>query len=291
MYVVGFLVAIGLMVPVLLVLMGQPFIKREGDVVAKFTQEQSLYGIGWFLYSWVVRQFGRGQYLWFQKRLNHCRVIEPQTKYKEALYLHIATELALMLLAISWLLLSLVGELYRDPVLFMYWAAGLGFIVIWPDYGLKKRGIQKRRYFENHLPALLQQFSLLLGTGMGLEQSFETLLQHYQDPVMCQMLHLVQRERLASKPLYEAILIWGQLAPSRTVNRFVVLISQSGKHGLKAMAHQMLSLSDEALREQQLAIRTRAEQVSTKMLMPMMLSMVVLMILLIFPVMIQFGDF
>lgn len=291
MFIVGLLSILGLILPLIILVIGQRQMGGQSEVTEKFTQEQSLYGIGWCLYPWIVKRLGSSEFFWFQKRLNCCRLIEPQNKYRESLHLHIATEISLLIVASGWFLLSMVGGLYRDQFLMMYWVTGLVLLVVWPDYALKKKAAERLRYFENHLPALLQQFSLLLGTGMGLEQSFETLLKHYSDPIMNQMLSLVQRERLATKPLYEAILIWGQLAPSRTVNRFVVLIAQSGKHGLKAMAHQMLSLSDDALREQQLAIRTRAEQVSTKMLVPMMLSMVVLMILLIFPVMIQFGNF
>jgi len=244
------------------------------------------------LYPCIVQKMGDVETCeWYEKRLRQMRLFHLPDQARAKLDVDLITMCISALCLGSLVTLLILSGVLHDPLLMIYVFMGMGVYTLVPEIVRKRSSARFLRNLERDLPSFFQQLALLVNAGLSLKKSFKELGTCNQSYEISQMIQLIRREQQKGVPLYQAFMLWSHLAPSRVVNRFVVIMTQSLRHGLREVAKQLLQLAEEASREKQMNVKQSAEQLSTKMLFPMILSMMVLLFILVYPIIVQFETF
>ncbi len=154
--------------------------------------------------------------------------------------------------------------------------------------------VLKREYTEYSkdlylgLESLTQEITILLSAGINIESAISIIAKAPSTyPVMQRLFEHIGEEKSKGFSTTTALAEFSLIYRNKYLNKFNATILQSNKTGTKRLAENLMNLSKEITAERQANLKRRAEVLSTKLLMPLMLSLIGIMAMLTIPVFMQ----
>lgn len=162
----------------------------------------------------------------------------------------------------------------------------------------KKKDIEKRKVsMQLDYPEIVSKMAILLGAGMTIEQAWNRITASYYMKR--------QKKQCGIKPAYDEMIItareisdgesgrkayqrFSQRVDLGCYQRFIRILLQSLVKGNKGICTMLEKESDDAFKERKLLAKKLGEEASTKMLVPLMLMMIVVMAIIIAPAVLSF---
>lgn len=155
----------------------------------------------------------------------------------------------------------------------------------------------KIRHKENmeDFPLIVHLLTLYMGAGLSFPASVSKVTEDYrrnqrkrkQRYAFEQIMVMNHCMEMGIRPR-EACLLWGASFREKMYGKFAMLLSQSMSKGAKEIRSMMEQEQQEAFQIQIDYIRREGEEASTKLLFPMIVLLSIIMILVMFPAMMQF---
>ena len=163
----------------------------------------------------------------------------------------------------------------------------------------RKRQLQRRERLLAEYPQMLGQMSLLIGAGMTVGYAWERLVQGYErqctqsmhsgreQPVyeeMCTTYYQI-RDGVSERIAYEQ---FGERIQLSVYRRFSTLLVQNLRKGTAGLGKLLEKEMQEALNAQESNIKKRGEELPTKLLLPMMLMLALVVVIIMIPALASF---
>jgi tight adherence protein C len=280
---------IGIGMIVLLMMFARRNYYRKIVDISKFDSESTLHGLAFSFYPLVEVLCNKySTSLVIRKRVRYLRLWHAANELKVSTILHFSKMITLGIFSGGLVIIMLSSMEQIDPVMSVYSITFIGVVSIYPDYQLKQRYEKTIAEIQKELPIFLQQLSLLLKAGLTIQNSYAFAIKSSKEKHLGIVIALIERECEKGSELLLAFGIVADVVSTTAINRLVSLMTQARHTGVHNLSNQLLYLAEDIMKERQLFIRTISEKLSTKMLMPMMISMIGIMALLIFPIFQQF---
>ncbi len=275
-------------IAILLFIMTTAFIKRDKvDCRAQFNGRSRLYGLV-SAYYWLIRpnvaklyryQLGR-QLLRYVKLCYEC------TDYSAVLALIVSQALVFLSLATLFCVYLLAANVH--PVVKLMALMSPFLFAVLPFSRLKRQYDQTARAIIRALPGFVHQLAMLMRSGATLERSVQIIYARLRpDAPLYTLLTRVQLARERGEGLGDAFRVMPELVQHRAVHHLALLMGQVSKTGVYHFSDQLIELGDLLIRDRQSVVKTISEQLSTKLLVPMMISMMTIMLILVYPILSQ----
>ncbi len=154
----------------------------------------------------------------------------------------------------------------------------------------KKRERQRQRMIEEDYPRMLNLFSLLLRAGLTPGRIWTLIVSDYESgpqahekrPLFEAMASGLRRMR-AGRSQEEVYLEFGLDLGDMRCTRFGQLLASNLRHGSANLAEQLAGEARTAFEEQKLSTKARGEEAQTKLLLPMLMLLAVVLIAVMVP--------
>ena len=144
----------------------------------------------------------------------------------------------------------------------------------------KKKDIEKRKVsMQLDYPEIVSKMAILLGAGMTIEQAWNRITDE---------MIITAREISDGESGRKAYQRFSQRVDLGCYQRFIRILLQSLVKGNKGICTMLEKESDDAFKERKLLAKKLGEEASTKMLVPLMLMMIVVMAIIIAPAVLSF---
>lgn len=184
-----------------------------------------------------------------------------------------------------------------------YQILGLGVAAIIGIMVGRKEDARRRKQHRRELllaeyPQMLGQMSLLIGAGMTVSYAWERLVHSYEEQKkgknpareqlvyeeMCTTYHQI-RDGISERAAYEQ---FGERLQLSVYRRFSTLLVQNLRKGTAGLGRLLAKEMQEALDAQESNIKKRGEELQTKLLLPMMLMLGLVVVIIMIPAMASF---
>ncbi len=153
----------------------------------------------------------------------------------------------------------------------------------------------KREYEKNEfelniaLENYVNELAILIASGMSLDASIK-LNRTNRDTyyVIKKFFKYIEDASKKGLSTNSAILGFSKIYNNKFLNKLNVIISQSNKKGTSKQAESLINLGVEIMNERKNKVKKKAETISTKMLMPLMVSMIGIILMIMVPIFMQF---
>ena len=181
------------------------------------------------------------------------------------------------------------------PLLSLLIAISLFFM---KDKDLHKELLLREKQIGRDYPDMVSKLSVYMGAGMTIRGAMEKLVEEYekQKELMAEKRFLYEEMKVAMTEMQSGISEaaayerFGRRCSSQLMLKFSNLVVQNLKKGSTGL-HQLLRMEAEnAMRERRNEIKKLGEETSTKLLLPMMMQLCVVMIMIMVPAFITFGN-
>lgn len=173
-------------------------------------------------------------------------------------------------------------------------AVGLWYLYGRDDRELDKEERHRKQQMVMDYPVILYKMSMLLGAGMTIRGAFTRIAFHYRDQPGRE-LHYAYEEMLLAcyemeKGVGEASVYegFGQKCRDLRYLKFGSLLSQHLKKGSKGLAELLEQEAQSGMEERKNLARRLGEEAGTKLLLPMMLMLILVVAILMIPAVISF---
>ncbi len=261
--------------------------RAAGDGLASFDKRSRLYGLVG-TYYWLIRphvdklyrhHFGR-------RLLRYVKLCYESTDYSSVLALLISQSCVLM--TVAALLSSYIVAAEVQPIVKLMAIVSPFLCAVLPYSNLKQQYDQTARAIIRALPGFVHQLAMLLRSGATLERSVQIVYARLTpDDALYVLLNRVQLARARGDGVGDAFRVMPELVKHRAVHHLALLMSQVSKTGVYHFSDQLIELGDLLIRDRQSVVKTISEQLSTKLLVPMMISMITIMLILVYPILSQ----
>lgn len=158
---------------------------------------------------------------------------------------------------------------------------------------------QRREQLLAEYPQMLGQLALLIGAGMTVGYAWERLVRNYEEQVsqgvhagraqplyeeMCTTYHQI-RDGMSERLAYEQ---FGERLQLSVYRRFSTLLVQNLRKGTAGFSSLLEKEMQQALDAQESDIKKRGEELQTKLLLPMMLMLGLVVVIIMIPAMASF---
>ncbi len=223
-----------------------------------------------------------------KKLIKFTRGISEENFYREHFTLIVSKTILMFLLSIiiSTLLISLSG-LSKSMVLICIIL--IGILTALPFIKVKRE--YERNEFELNLGLenFVNELAILVASGMSLDASIKlkrTERESYY--VMQKFFKYLEDANKKGLAINSAVLGFSKIYTNKFLNKLNVLISQANKKGSTKQAEALINLGVDIMNEKKNKVKKKAETISTKMLMPLMLSMIGIILMIMVPIFMQF---
>ncbi len=140
------------------------------------------------------------------------------------------------------------------------------------------------------LESLCKELSILLSTGLSVDDSFTIISKSKNKSRMLQRLvYVIEEEKRKGGSISEAISIFAKYFRSKHLNNLIVIIVATKEKGVNKPSEKLLSLANEIQLERRFELKRKSEKISSKLLLPLMLSLIAIMAMLLVPAFLQFN--
>lgn len=183
-----------------------------------------------------------------------------------------------------------------DSSVMIFLLAVAAAVAVWvlKDRELQTKLQEKNALLESEYPAIISKLTLYLGAGMNLKSAWQKTAKEggehatgKANPVYEEML-FTYREMESGISEVEAYERFGKRIRLQRYIRLTTLLVQNLKKGNAALLFQLRQESFLALEERAAAVKKAGEEISTKLLFPMMLMMGMVMVLIMVPAFLSF---
>ncbi len=144
--------------------------------------------------------------------------------------------------------------------------------------------------FSKDLESLCKQLSILLSTGMGVDESFNIVKGTKNTSKMIErLIYMIEEEKRRGGSISDAISIFAKYFRSKHINKLIVIVVATKEKGVNKPSEKLLTLANEIQLERRFELKRKSEKISSKLLMPLMLSLMGIMVMLLVPAFMQFS--
>ena len=169
-------------------------------------------------------------------------------------------------------------------------------IFVFQDRDLHQQVIQRRERIKEAYPVVLNKFTLYLGAGMTIRGAFQKIAYDYhlrcgkenEQPLYEEMLYACNQLQagISESRAYE---MWAARTGLQDCARLSTMLVQNLKKGNAALLSRLKEEGDKALQEDLNLRRKKGEEAGTKLLVPMIMMMAIVMALVMIPAFWNFG--
>ncbi len=135
---------------------------------------------------------------------------------------------------------------------------------------------------------LVNELSILVSSGMSLDSAMKLKRTDRKTYAVMNMFYkYLENSKKKGLNINASILGFSKIYRNKYLNKLNVLISQSKKKGTGKQAEALIALAGEIMGNRKMNVKKKAETLSTKMLMPLMVSMIGIIIMIMVPVFMQ----
>lgn len=165
------------------------------------------------------------------------------------------------------------------------------------DKDLHQKTEERREYMKREYPDIVHKLSLYLGAGMTLQGAFQKIASEYEQnaeqgkhkgPAYEEMLYTCRelKKGVSESKAYED---FGKRTGVQEYIRLSTLLTQNLKRGSSSLLSRLQDEADRALTERIQSGRKLGEEASTKLLIPMVMMLAVVMVMIMLPAMSSMG--
>ena len=165
------------------------------------------------------------------------------------------------------------------------------------DRELHQEYEKRNRQLLLEYPEFVSKLQLLLCSGMSVRSAFVRMGKEYQNrrkkggkkQYVCEELLLAVRKMENGMPETEALMFFGERCNLFCYKKLISLILQNLRKGSDGLREAMMNESRSAFEERKQTARRLGEEAGTKLLLPMMLMMGIVLVIIIIPAYFSFG--
>ncbi len=224
-----------------------------------------------------------------KKLLNYCRAnCNEQVVFEKFCEVLKKSLLLFLILSLFTLVLIIFGNTEGLEILL-----AIIFTVtmsLYPFSKVKKEYKKNQMDLDIGIENLVQELSILISTGMSLDNSMRIDRKKRQTfDVMIYLFEHIENSEKKGLNISFALLSFNKIYKNKYMNKLNIIINQSKKKGSSKQAEALKNLADEIIADRKMNIKKKAETLSTKMLMPLMVSMIGIIIMIMVPIIMQFN--
>lgn len=169
-------------------------------------------------------------------------------------------------------------------------------IFLFQDRDLHQQVLRRRERMKGTYPVVLNKFTLYLGAGMTIRGAFQKIALDYhkrrngenEQPLYEEMLYACNQLQagISESRAYE---MWAARTGLQDCARLSAMLVQNLKKGNAALLSRMKEEGDKALQEDLNLRRKKGEEAGTRLLVPMIMMMAIVMVLVMVPAFQSFG--
>ena len=183
------------------------------------------------------------------------------------------------------------------PVLILLLFICVAAVFLGKDRELHQEYEKRNQQLLLEYPEFVSKLQLLLCSGMSVRSAFARMGKEYQSrkkkggkkQYVCEELLLAVRKMENGMPETEALKFFGERCKLFCYKKLVSLILQNLKKGSDGLREAMMNESRNAFEERKQTARRLGEEAGTKLLLPMMLMMGIVLVIIVIPAWFSFG--
>lgn len=183
------------------------------------------------------------------------------------------------------------------PVLILLLFICVAAVFFGKDRELHQQYEERNQQLLLEYPEFVSKLQLLLCSGMSVRSALARMGKDYQNrrkkggkkQYVCEELLLAVRKMENGMPEEEALMFFGQRCNLFYYKKLVSLILQNMKKGSDGLREAMMNESRSAFEERKQTARRLGEEAGTKLLLPMMLMMGIVLVIIVIPAYFSFG--
>ncbi len=187
--------------------------------------------------------------------------------------------------------LSWIGKKNFTGLYVIFFGIMLSVLLVYREREEEKKKLAKRREeLIRTYPALVSKLNMLLGTGMTIRNAWEKIVQNYDnykelmgEEAAYEEMDFTLKEMRGGIPEGEAYERFGKRCELATYMKLGALLSQNLRKGSKGISNLLQVESIQAFENRKSLAKQRGEEAGTKLLMPMMGMLAVVLIMVMVP--------
>ncbi len=252
-----------------------------------FSRSEKLYGLVAAYYPLLSRQITRlYNYAIGKTYLRYAKLCYGQADPSSVLTLLISQSLVYLTIGLAVILLLLDQTV--DPLVKLIAVISSLLLASLPFVKLRRRYNEMTHDIMYAMPTFVYQLAMLIRSGATVEAAVHLIYRRLEsDHALTKLLDKVYLATERGEHLSDAFGVLPELIERREIHHLILLMSQVSHCGVYHFADQLIALGDMIIRDRQTMVKTISEQLSTKLLLPMMLSMITIMVILVYPILAQ----
>ena len=181
------------------------------------------------------------------------------------------------------------------PLLGVITAVALFYI---KDQDLHKELLKREKQIRRDYPDMVSKLSVYMGAGMTIRGAMEKLVNEYekQKEIRGETKFLYEEMKTAMTEMQSGISEsaayerFGRRCASQLMLKFSNLVVQNLRKGSTGLTTLLRMEAENALRERKNEVKKQGEEISVRLLLPMMMQLCVVMIMIMIPAFLTFGN-
>lgn len=151
---------------------------------------------------------------------------------------------------------------------------------------LRQQEKKKKRQMEQGYPVMIQKLTVYLGAGLSIQNAWERIAEsgNRRDPLIMEM-NAAKVQMSNGMPQQEALRQFGRRVQDPQLRRLANMLYRNLRRGDEFLLERLKEMNSEAWEEHKKRVRIQSEEAETKMLVPMILMLTVILMIILTPAM------
>ena len=151
---------------------------------------------------------------------------------------------------------------------------------------LRQQEKKKKRQMERAYPVVVQKMTVYLGAGLSIQNAWERVTEsgNGRDPLIMEM-NVTKIQMRNGMPQQEALRQFGRRVQDPQLRRLANMLYRNLRRGDEFLLERLKEMNSEAWEERKKRIRIQSEEAETKLLVPMILMLTVILMIILTPAM------
>lgn len=151
---------------------------------------------------------------------------------------------------------------------------------------LRQQEKKKKRQVERAYPVVVQKLTVYLGAGLSIQNAWERVTEsgNGRDPLIMEM-NATKIQMRNGMPQQEALRQFGRRVQDPQLRRLANMLYRNLRRGDEFLLERLKEMNSEAWEERKKRIRIQSEEAETKLLVPMILMLTVILMIILTPAM------